>query len=264
MRMSDFDLPPVSNRALYCMRVFMKLFSFFLFGIGTIVLVGVLFPVMRLCIHPRERFRRDARRLVSLCMRFFTGIMYCLGVVRLEPGDRAAYQRFASKIVVANHPSLLDVVMLLSLIPNADCIVQGSLSRNIVAGVVRQLYILNYLDFDRLSAACISSLREGNCIIIFPEGTRTPRSAPVKLKKGAARLSLLSGCGIVPIRICGTDKYGLGKHDPWLAFNHTDPYMYTLHILPEIFPDRYEEIPAFIASKKLTDDISASLFPDSC
>ncbi|GHU65381.1 1-acyl-sn-glycerol-3-phosphate acyltransferase [Spirochaetia bacterium] len=257
--MAHPDLPPVSNWAVYSFRVIVKWFSFFIFGAGTLFLVFAVFPVMRLCIHPALKFRKYARSFVSLTMRFFVNIMTGIGAVKLDADYPGAWRKLSSKIIVANHPSLLDVVMLLSLIPNADCIVRGNLSRNIVGGVIKQLYITNSLSFEELSRACIQSLDEGNCIIIFPEGTRTPRSGPGKMKKGAARLSLLSGSGIVPVYIGGNDKYGLGKRDPWWAYNHEEKYLYRIRMQDEISPEKYIGLPVPIGAKHLNTEITEIL-----
>ncbi|MDR0624629.1 MAG: 1-acyl-sn-glycerol-3-phosphate acyltransferase [Treponema sp.] len=249
------EMPPISNPVLYGYRVLMKWLSFLIFGLNTLLLVSIFFPVMTLFIHPKERFLKQARRFVSFAFRYFVHIMCLMGIVSLDAGDRDAYRRLSSKIVVANHPSLLDVVMLISLIPNADCIVRDSLKGNIVAGVIRRLYILNSLDFEKLAAACAESLNRGNCVIIFPEGTRTPRSGEMRLKKGAARLSLLSGRDIVPVHIGGTDKWGLGKNDPWTAFNHQDKYIYRVRIQDHIAPETFSRFPFPAAVRRLNQKI---------
>ena len=229
----------MTERIVYIWRVFAKWLSFGIFGVGTILLVTGAFPVMRLFLHPRSRFQKKARVLVSLCFRFFIGIMTILGIVELSAGDKSAYRNLHGKIVAANHPSLLDVVMLISLIPNADCIVRSDLSKTIMKGIIRQLYIPNDLSFEQVVSDCTVSLNEGNCIIIFPEGSRTPRTGNPVYKKGAVRISLASRCGIVPVRIGGTDKYGLGKKDPWAAFNPHEKYIYRLSIKTELSPEKY-------------------------
>jgi 1-acyl-sn-glycerol-3-phosphate acyltransferase len=180
----------------------------------------------------------------------------------MDVDDREAYRRLSSKIMVLNHPSLLDTVMILSLVPNAVCIAAGYLMNryNICRGVVRRLYIPNSLNFDELSHACLQSLEQGYCLVIFPEGTRTPRGIDkLKLKKGAARLSLLSGCGIIPVHIGGTDKWGLGKHDPFTAYNHTDEYVYRIRMQDEISPVKYADLENFHAVKRLNNDIREAL-----
>jgi len=255
------NLPPVSNKALYAWRVFVKWFSFFYFGTSSLILGILIFPFMRLFFHPRERFQKNARRFVSATLRFFVSLMHFLGIVNLEPDNRENYRKLESKIVVANHPSLLDVVMLLSLIPNADCIVNANLSRSVVRGIIHQLYILNSLDLEEVFKTCEKSLISGNCLIIFPEGTRTPRTGKVIVKKGAARIALASGCTIVPVHIGGTDKYGLGKKDPWTGFNPRERYVYRVSMGAEINPEKYKNFSAPAAARLLTNEIAAFLFP---
>ncbi|MDR2211853.1 MAG: 1-acyl-sn-glycerol-3-phosphate acyltransferase [Spirochaetaceae bacterium] len=245
----------------YAWRVFAKWFSFFIFGLGTLILVTLIFPPLRLVLHSRRRFRRRARALVSLSFRFFIQIMTLLGIVRLDAGDRARYRKLSGKIVAANHPSLLDVVMLFALIPNGDCIVRGGLSKTIVSGVVRQLYIPNTLDFEKLLEDCRESLEEGNCIIIFPEGSRTPRHGESRYKKGAARISLYSHCPVVPVKIGGNDKYGLGKGDPWTGVNPAEGYIYKFSMQEELFPGAYSNTPGGI--KRFTGAIRQSILGPS-
>jgi len=187
--------------------------------------------------------------------------MHTLRIVDLVVDDRKKYKNLSSKIIVANHPSLLDVVMLFSLIPNSDCIVNAKLSNGILRGVVRQLYILNSMNLDEIFSECSKSLKQGNCIIIFPEGTRTPRTGKVNVKKGAARISMASGCNITPVHIGGTDKFGLGKKDPWTGFNPQKRYVYSLSMGQEINPEKYRAHPSPAAARAITKEYSSFLFP---
>jgi 1-acyl-sn-glycerol-3-phosphate acyltransferase len=248
---------PRLNPFLYGWRVFSKWSFFALFGFGTLNLVVFFFPLMRLFLHPRRRFQKHARFLICLIFRVFVWLMRLSGTVRLETDDRQLYKQLAGKIVAANHPSLLDVVMLISLVPNADCIVRSGLSKTIVSGVIRQLYIPNELSFDKLLEGCRNSLMQGNCIIIFPEGTRTPRQGKAVYKKGAARIALDSGCPVVPVQIGGNDKYGLGKRDPWTSFAPDGKYIYKIRMGKELLPQNYNNEPSGI--RRLAADIRESL-----
>ncbi|MDR1319506.1 MAG: 1-acyl-sn-glycerol-3-phosphate acyltransferase, partial [Treponema sp.] len=234
------EMPPVGNWPLYLYRIFVKGFSFFIFGLGTLILALLIFPVMLSLFQPKEKFRKLARRLISFSFRGFIRMMVLFGAVELDVDEPGVFRSLSSEIVVANHPSLLDVVVMISLIPNADVIVRGNLTGNIIVrGVVRRLYVPSSADFDKIARACEESLEQGNCLVIFPEGTRTPRSGEVHLKKGAARLSLFSGRDILAVHIGGTDKYGLGKHDPFAAFNHTEKYIYRVRIQGKLSPAKY-------------------------
>jgi 1-acyl-sn-glycerol-3-phosphate acyltransferase len=255
------DLPPISNKFLYVYRVFAKCLSLVSFGWNSLLFgIFILLP-MRLVLHPRARFQKYGRRLVSFFFRGFIAFMHFLGIVDFEPDDKEKYRHLSSKIIVANHPSLLDVVMLISLIPNADCVANAYLKRNILTVVVKQLYIINSDDLDKVMIACTETLKQGNCLVIFPEGTRTPRTGKVVLKKGAARISLASGCNILPIHIGGTDKFGTGKKEPILGFNPRERYVYRITMGTEISPENYSDLPAPAAAKALTDEIAAFIFP---
>ena len=219
---------------------------------------------MRLVLHPRDRFSKYARRFISYTFRGYIKFMHLVGIVNLEVDNREAFRQLSSKIIIANHPSILDVVMLISLIPNADCIVASYLSRNILMGIVRQLYILSSNDFDKILQSCDKTLKQGNCLIVFPEGTRTPRSGkPPVIRKGTARIAIACSCGIVPVQIGGTDKYGLGKKDPWIGFNPTERYVYSISMGKEISAEKYSSLPRPVAAKELTKDIYAAIFPVS-
>ena len=257
------DLPPVKNKFLYAYRIFIKLFSFTFFGLCSVFGSVMILPPMRLVLHPRARFQKYARRFVSAYFRFFISMLHFLGLLTFKPGNREKYRSLSSKIIVANHPSLLDVVLTISLIPNADCITNTYLKRNILTGMVRQLYIINSEDLDSTIEACMESLKMGNCLVIFPEGTRTPRSGKAILKKGAARIALSSGCNIVPIHIGGTDKYGLGKKDPWISYNPQERWLYSFTMGNEINPENYKDLPVPAAAKAITDEIKSYLFSEN-
>lgn len=255
------ELPPISNKPLYAYRVLAKWFSFFFFGFTTLILALVIFPIMRLFIHPGERFKKHMRSFVSSSLAFFISVMHFIKALDLNPGDREAYRHLSSKIIVANHPSLLDPVVLISLIPNADTIVSPKHNNVILSGVIRQLYMLGSLDYEDILGSCIESLNRGNCLIIFPEGTRTPRSGRNSIKKGAARIAMASGCNIIPLHIGGTDKYGLGRKDPWTGFNPNERYVYDISMGPEISPEKYRDLSMPRAVRALTREFSAFLFP---
>jgi 1-acyl-sn-glycerol-3-phosphate acyltransferase len=259
------DLPQVKNWFLYAHRVFAKWLSFFYFGISSLLLGILVLPVMRLVLHPHKRFIMYSRRFVSACMRFFFNLMHFLKCVDvdIEKANRDFLKQLSSKIVVASHPSILDSVLLISLLPNADTIVAGHLNRNIILRqIARWLYILNTDDYEKILETCDKSLKLGNCLLIFPEGTRTRRYKKPRIKKGAARISMACGCGIVPVHIGGTDKFGLGKKDSWFGFNPTERYVYRLTIGEEISPVKYKNVSKSAAVRRITKDIEAVLFPE--
>jgi len=249
----------IKNYPRYVWRVFCKWLTFFVIGAGGMFLVFLVFPLLWLCCRRQAVFQRRARRIVSASFRLILKALSLAGVVKLR-ADRSTFARLSGRIIAANHPSILDVVILISLIPNADCIVNSYVLRTPLGFMVRRLYLPNSLDVAELLSRCEKSLAQGNCLIFFPEGTRTRRTGPIRVKKGAARLSVLSKRPVVLVRLEGNDKWGLGKKDPWWAFNHNEPYRYELTLVGELSPAQYEKLPGHAAVNRLHQEIKERLF----
>jgi len=240
----------ILRKIFYIYRVIAKALFFINFGIGSVIISLLLFPLLFF----------KCRRLVSLSLALFVWQMRLFGILTLKVENRDSFKNLHSKIIVANHPSLLDIVLLISLLPNADCIVNSSLGkRNILRIIVNTLYISNDLDYKEISRRTASSLSKGNCVIIFPEGTRSISGKPIDLKKGAARLAIETGYDIVPVHIGGNEKIGLRKHDALLSFHPTQRYHYVFDISPPISIDEYKQMPSGMASRLLTERLEKLL-----
>lgn len=252
--------PPVRNYPLYWWHIIAKILSFMLFGLGSILISIVAFPVMAILFPKKERFRKAGHHFISFMFRFFVGFMTLIRAAHLTTPDRKQLKALKSCVVVANHPSLLDVVMLISLLPDADCIVNSYLTgKNILHIIVRKLYIPASNSHEEIMQKSVDAVKNGSCLIIFPEGTRSLASGQNTYKKGAARVALASGCPIVPVYIGGNDKRGLRKHDPMLRYNTRHCYHYDVHVKTPINPEDFRGLPEPAAAKRITRAIRDEL-----
>lgn len=248
------DLPKVENILTYSLGCLMKILAIVYFGVGAVFLAIFVFPFIHLfASRKKQDFGVTARAYVSHTFRVFLDGLNLTHTSIRRVDDAEAYRKIHSKIIIANHPSLLDFVYIMSLVPNSTCIVRGSLTKTPLAGVIKQAYITNTTEFDDVLAECKKLTDQGCNVIIFPEGTRTPRHGQNNYKKGAARIALYCGCDVQPIFIGGSDKYGLGKHDPLWSYNHVEPYLYDFKLLPVISVDEFKEMSAPMAAKHLTE-----------
>jgi 1-acyl-sn-glycerol-3-phosphate acyltransferase len=118
-------------------------------------------------------------------------------------------------VVVANHPSMLDAMLLMTVYPNAVCIMKQSLMRlPIISGFASLARYIPQADTPELLSAACGVLREGGSIVIFPEGTRSPKGSLGELKRGAARIAVEEG---VPIDVfaLSMDPVVLGREASW-------------------------------------------------
>lgn len=253
------DMPKIENYLFNFCGCFMKIFAMTVFGVGAVILAVFVFPFIRLFTLRRKDFGVVARAYVSHTFRVFLGFLNLLHVSIRKVENEDDYRNIHSKIIIANHPSLLDFVYIMSLVPNSTCIVRGGLTKTPLRGVIKQAYITNTTTFEDMCVECKKLTDMGCNVIIFPEGTRTPRHGKNNYKKGAARIALYCGCDVQPIFIGGSDKYGLGKHDPLWSYNHVEPYLYDFKKLPVISIDEYKDLSEPIAAKRLTDKMEQVL-----
>jgi 1-acyl-sn-glycerol-3-phosphate acyltransferase len=234
-------------------RMFATGLSFALFGLGGLVLRVLVFPLLSLCVRaPRARVRA-ARATIRLSFRAFVGIMRGLGVLRYEVRGLDRLER-GGLLILANHPTLIDTVFLMAFVRNADCIVKGSLWNNpFTRGPVRAA---GYLCNDRgpeLVADCIASLRAGGNLIVFPEGTRTPRGGVIELKRGAANIAVRGMRAVTPVLI-GCEPPTLGKGDKWW---HVPPRQvsFRIEVREDIPIERFggPGVSDTVASRRLTE-----------
>ena len=167
--------------------------AFALFGLGGVLLPLFVFPLLQALPGSREQRQLRCQRAVQRCFRLYLVIIEAIGVVRMRV-DGAEELREPGQLVVANHPTLLDAVFLISLMPQADCVAkQATWSNPFMRGVVTATgYISNDLGVE-LVEACAQRLRAGRSVLLFPEGTRSPKGGLGPFQRGALHVALRAG-----------------------------------------------------------------------
>lgn len=248
-------LPKIKNVFTYPYFCISKIIAIISFGLGAVLLAIFVFPFIRLFTFHKKDFGIIARAYVSHTFRVFLGNLNICKTSLLKVDDKEAYRNIHGKIIIANHPSLLDFVYIMSLVPNSTCIVRGGLTHTPLRWVIKQAYITNTTDFNDVLVECKKLTDKGCNVIVFPEGTRSPRVGRYNYKKGAARIALYCNCDVLPLFIGGSDKYGLGKFDPLWSYNHVEPYLYDIKMLPVISIEQFKGLSEPIAAKHLTEEM---------
>lgn len=200
-----------------------------LFGGGFLLAISAL-PVTRWFGRTPEEKDERARRLIHHTFRFYLWQMQALGLMTLVIRGREHLAQARGKLVVANHPSLLDVVILISLLPDCDCIVKGSLRRSLVSGVIRATGYTDNSNGDLMLARSSRSLAAGFPLIVFPEGTRSIPGEPLVFQRGAANIAIRCNADILPVLIT-VEPPTLLKGEPWYKIPARRP-VFTVTALP--------------------------------
>ena len=207
-------------------------FCFSIFGIGGLV-AGTLIAPFPLLFCNKKNQRRILSGTVHYLWKFFVGLMCILKLISVKTRNKRELEKLRGNIVVSNHPSLIDVVILVSIIPRSICVVKGSLFQNFfVKFLIRHIYLSNSMQPDEFMNQATDCLNNGYNIIIFPEGTRTIKNKPIHLHRGFAYLHLYSKHDIQPIHIKNTPHI-LGKHCKWYDVGEKTS-VYSLKMLPAV------------------------------
>ncbi len=219
------------------MRVFSVVFWAFIALTCPLFFLGAL--LVRLVTLPFDR-RRVALHLYSSAWAAFYVYVNPLWRLRIRGRDRLPWHGAA--VLVANHASLIDILVLFGLFRPYKWVSKQEIFTVPVIGWNMRLN--DYVPLvrgsgesvRRMMAHCDRLLAAGSPVLIFPEGRRTPDGALQPFKNGAFELAVRHGAPVFPIAVHGT-RQALPKHGLVLR-EHIDARVEVLPALdPAAFPD---------------------------
>jgi 1-acyl-sn-glycerol-3-phosphate acyltransferase len=233
-------------------RMFGTGLSFVAVGIGGVF----VFPVLNIVIRSRQRRTVIARHVIRFTFRCIVGLMRVMGVFRYEITGLERLERHGL-LILANHPTLIDIVFLMAFVKRADCIVKSRLWRNPFthATIRAAAYVRNDDYGDQLIEDCVEAVHRGGNLIIFPEGTRTPANGSIILKRGAANIAVRAQCNVTPVLIrCAPPM--LIKGEKWWRLPSC-PSRYRIEVQEDIDirPFIAEAGSNVLAARRLTDHL---------
>ena len=231
-------------------RMLMTGLCFVLFGLGGLTLSLVWFNLLLIFQRDRTQRRRLARRTISASFRLFLAVVRGAGVLDYRFNNLDVLRAERGCLVIANHPSLLDYVLLASVMNETDCLVKSALLRNpFVSGVIRAADYLINSEADTLLAASQQRLAQGYTLLIFPECTRTRVGEALTLQPGAANIAVRCNSAVRVVVIHCSERM-LDKQSSWYNVPPNKP-VFTVDVRERInihdFYDASQHEPALAA-----------------
>lgn len=154
-------------------------------------------------------------------------------------------------ILCPNHTSALDPFCLVPHLPawlrNNLCVVaKEELFMNPLTSRLTTIWggisIDRYGDFISALCTAIDALHEGLPILIYPEGTRSTTDELLPFQRGAAKLALITGAPLIPIRMIGANAILPPKHYIPTLFNWKERQRMNIRLIfgPPLFPPKNE------------------------
>lgn len=143
-------------------------------ALAIICLVWLPFAFVLNPLLPRRWGQPLGRAAIRAGFRCYIAFLQAVCACRFDLAELDRLRDGPPMILAANHPSLLDAVLILSRFPNAVCVMKAALLDNILFGAAARMarYIRNNAPLEVILTAR-EELQAGAHLVIFPEGTRT-------------------------------------------------------------------------------------------
>lgn len=184
------------------------LLQLLLLALGVISAVWNLFALVLYPLLPRALGQRVGRAGIAWGYRLFWAAARGSGLLRMDARALRALADERGLVIVANHPSLLDALMLVAQLPRSFCVMKASLMRNPFLGPGARLarYICNDSP-RRMVRQAVDDLRAGGQLVMFPEGTRTIGSPLNAFQPGFALIAQRAHVPVQTVFIDTTSPY---------------------------------------------------------
>lgn len=142
--------------------------------IGGLFLLGSMICSVIYFIFPRKTGIKISRKITQQSFHAYLCICEYLGLLKLDLACIDVLNGQPPMVLVANHPSMIDVVLLGSRLTNYSCIAKQSLINHPILGMCARAnaYVSNH-NVQSMVRQSQKTLGAGGHVLLFPEGTRT-------------------------------------------------------------------------------------------
>lgn len=202
----------VVTRLSRMLRVFSIIYWLF-FAVSASVFYFIAAAVY-LLVLPFDRRRVVLHMILCAWGSFY---IYCNPFWSIRTTGRSRLLWRGPAVMVANHASVIDILVLFSLYRPFKWVSKRSNFNLPVVGWV--MWMCDYVPLVRgnkesvakMMDHCAAHLEDGSALLLFPEGTRSPDGQLRAFKDGAFIIARQAGCPVIPIAIHGTEHV-LPKH----------------------------------------------------
>lgn len=180
------------------------------------------------------RVKDRAGSVYDLAPRWWSKIVLFMTGVRVTVHNSERALDGKPHIYVSNHISWYDIPALASFLPRTKFVAKAELFKIPVFGAAMRAVGMIPIERQNRKAAFASydvaanQIREGNSVIVFPEGTRGFDYSLRPFKKGPFVLAIAAGAPLVPVLTYGTLEV-IGKGSMWVHPGKVD-----IHLLEPI------------------------------
>ena len=195
-------------------------FMYVLFALGIgLMLILVVPPMALVSMVGRAAAIRYMEAVQRFCMGFWLLLLRAGGLLATDPPEGRPVE--GPSVIVANHPGVFDVLVLIRDVPALSVLVKRSLVRTLPLGpILRMTAYVVAPDPEDVATVKESldditgQLRAGRRFMLFPEGRRSPKWGLMRFRPGAFKIAQRAGVPIQPVLIRNDPPF-LPREDRW-------------------------------------------------
>ena len=198
----------------------------------------VLLPIISLAsfITPGKTRRiRNNQRLVGAGFQCVITALRWLRLIDVDRSNIALEEGSGPYVIVANHPTTIDVVAMLSVFRTSCVVVKHKIWHNFF---LRPLFVWcghiyggdgSFTSSKLVLAQIEERLRQGFSVVVFPEGTRSPAGGLATMMKGAFAVASTTRVDVLPV-VLRVSPIVLNREQSWATWpKEVVSYQMTTH-----------------------------------
>lgn len=230
------------RRLFLFLRVILAGAAFLGAWMGAMILAVLLFPLSRLRHRHAPAMERAAacQRWLQRAFVLLCDYMRLCGLLDFDPRGADTSTPGPSYVMVANHPTLVDVAALSAMFGRIVCVAKPLLFRAPIIGrILRACVYLEGGEGEGLAGGAVVNqaldrLAQSMPVLVFPEGTRSPAGGLRPFRRGAFEIACRANVPLVPILI-RCEPAALAKGTPWYDIPPRTAFL-TVTRLPAMSP----------------------------
>lgn len=185
---------------------------FGLFVVGCLLMMGIALLLILLPVKRRKK-KQLFSRIMMYMLRIFLKAAWIARCENVNPGNET-FEKPA--VIIANHQSFVDILVMLSLAPKLVMVTNRWVWHSPVFGKIVQYadFVQTEDGYEKVLHHLRDKVAQGYSVVVFPEGTRSADCQVHRFHKGAFYLAEKLQLDILPVVLYGTGMI-ISKRQPF-------------------------------------------------
>ncbi|MBV1862583.1 MAG: 1-acyl-sn-glycerol-3-phosphate acyltransferase [Nannocystaceae bacterium] len=182
--------------------------AFVFFAFGGFALSWMVLPFVYFSTRDKDTAHRRCQRSLQLGFRIFSGVLSKLRLLKTNWPPRERITTNTPSVIICNHPTLLDTVLMAMRFNDVICMVKPSYYASpLFFGLARMCGYVpaarpgHIREHQTMLAQVDAKLAAGFNVLAFPETRRSPIGSYLPFRRGPIELAARAGVPIIPVRI---------------------------------------------------------------